>query len=123
MVLLKENEAAIPQTENPQAYWNRPDLDSAAKQSELARAKEKPWAQSAMGAAKEKSKPETASRELHSEINQHRTNNWLLHLLCDGKSNQREEHPSSRPGALGRRFLLASGELEPCGGKILEAKN
>jgi hypothetical protein len=54
-------------------------------------AKEKPWTQSAMEAAKEKSKSETASRELHSEMNQHRTYNGLLHLLCDGKSDQREQ--------------------------------
>jgi hypothetical protein len=44
-----------------------------------------------MEAAKEKSKSETASRELHSEMNQHRTYNGLLHLLCDGKSDQREQ--------------------------------
>jgi hypothetical protein len=61
---------------------------SATEQRELVQAKEKPWAQSAMGAVKGKSKSETASRELHSEMNQHQTNNWLLHLLCDGKSNQ-----------------------------------
>jgi hypothetical protein len=61
---------------------------SATEQRELVQAKEKPCAQSAMGAVKEKSKLETASRELHSKMNQHQTNNWLLHLLCDGKSNQ-----------------------------------
>jgi hypothetical protein len=31
MVLLKENEAAISQTEDPQAYWNRPDLSYRAE--------------------------------------------------------------------------------------------
>jgi hypothetical protein len=43
---------------------------SATEQRELVQAKEKPCAQSAMGAVKGKSKLETASRELHSQMNQ-----------------------------------------------------